>query len=49
MCIVHNDWPQWGNLTAKDFAGMRRNVVIDGRRMLRREAMEGVELTILGG
>jgi len=28
---------------------MRRNVVVDGRRILRREAMKGVELHIVGG
>ena len=49
VCIVHNDWPQWRDLTAADFAGMRRKVVVDGRRILRREAMEGVELIVLGG
>ena len=49
VCIVHNDWPQWGNLTAKDFAPMRRKVVIDGRRILERAALKGVELYVLGG
>ena len=49
VCIVHNDWPQWGNLTAKDFAPMRRKVVIDGRRILERGALKGVELYVLGG
>jgi len=28
---------------------MRRKVVVDGRRILRREAMNGVELIVLGG
>jgi len=28
---------------------MRRKVVIDGRRILNREKMEGVELAVLGG
>jgi len=28
---------------------MRRKVVVDGRRILRREAMKGVELVVLGG
>ncbi|MEK6988070.1 MAG: hypothetical protein AABX97_08270 [Candidatus Thermoplasmatota archaeon] len=46
---MHNDWPQWGNLTAKDFAPMRRKVVIDGRSMLDSEKMEGVDLIVLGG
>ncbi len=49
ICIVHNDWPQWRDLTAEDFAGMRRKVVVDGRRIVRPEAMKGVELVVLGG
>jgi len=47
--FVHNDWPQWRELTAADLAGMRRKVVVDGRRVLRREPMKGVELIVLGG
>src|SRR3970282_2882515 len=31
VCIVHNDWPEWRDLTAADFAGIRRRVVVDGR------------------
>lgn len=34
LCIVHNDWSQWRDLTAADFSGMRRKVVIDGRSVL---------------
>ncbi len=49
VAIVHNDWPQWRRLRAKDFAGMRRKVVIDGRRILDAKAMRGVELVVLGG
>ncbi len=49
VCIVHNDWPQWHKLKARDFAGMRRKAVIDGRRILNRDAMKGVELRVLGG
>ncbi len=49
VCIVHNDWSQWGNLNAADFAGMRRKVVIEGRRILSREALEGIDLVMLGG
>jgi len=49
VCIVHNDWPQWQELRAADFAGMKRMVVIDGRRILRQEAMAGAELLVLGG
>ncbi len=49
VCIVHNDWPQWRKLRAKDFAGMRRKLVIDGRRILDRKVMNGVELHVLGG
>jgi UDPglucose 6-dehydrogenase len=49
VCIVHNDWPQWRDLHASDFAGMRQKIVVDGRRILRREAMEGARLLVLGG
>lgn len=49
VAIVHNDWPQWGKLTAADFSGMRRKIVIDGRRILRREKLKGIELRVLGG
>ncbi|HEY7587757.1 MAG TPA: UDP-glucose/GDP-mannose dehydrogenase family protein [Thermoplasmata archaeon] len=49
VCIVHNDWPQWRDLKASDFAGMRQKIVVDGRRILRREAMEGARLLVLGG
>lgn len=48
MCFVHNGWPQWGNLTVADFAGMRRKVVVDGRRILQRGAMKAVEPIVLG-
>ena len=47
--FVHNDSPQWRTLTAKDFATMRRKVVIDGRRILVRGPLKGVELSVLGG
>ena len=49
VCIVHNDWPEWRALKAKDFIGMRRKVVVDGRRILNRKALAGVELRVLGG
>jgi UDPglucose 6-dehydrogenase len=49
VCIVHNDWPQWRHLTTVDFEGMHRKVLIDGRRILNREAVQGIELTVLGG
>ena len=49
ICVVHNDGPAGRELTAADFSGMRRKVVVDGRRILRREAMDGVELVVLGG
>ncbi len=49
VCIVHNDWPQWRALTAADFSGMRRKVVVDGRRILRREELDGIQLLVLGG
>ncbi len=35
--IVHNDWPQWRDLAAADFAEMRPKIVVDGRRILDRE------------
>lgn len=34
--------PKWRELPAADFSDMRREVVIDGRRIVRREAMQGV-------
>lgn len=49
VCIVHNDWPQWKALRSRDFAGMRQKVVIDGRRILNREALLDVEIHVLGG
>ena len=47
--IVHDDRPEWRELRAADFAGMKRMAVIDGRRILRQEAMAGAELLVLGG
>ena len=29
-CIVHNDWPQWRDLTAEDFTEMRRRSLSTG-------------------
>ena len=49
VCVVHNDGPQWRDLTAADFASMRRKVAVEGRRILNREAVGGVELTVRGG
>jgi len=49
VCIVHNDWPQWRELTGADFSGMNEKVVVDGRRILNRGAMKGVQLIVLGG
>jgi UDPglucose 6-dehydrogenase len=49
VCIVHNDWPQWRELTSEDFEGMRRKIVIDGRRILDPRRLDGVRLTVLGG
>jgi UDPglucose 6-dehydrogenase len=49
VCIVHNDWPQWRALTAADFSSMKTQVVIDARRILDRQALEGVRLVVLGG
>ncbi len=49
VCIVHNDWPQWRDLRPTDFSPMDGKVVVDGRRILNREAMKGVTLVVLGG
>ncbi|MEK6988075.1 MAG: hypothetical protein AABX97_08295 [Candidatus Thermoplasmatota archaeon] len=49
VCIVHNDGPQWRELTPGNSSGMRRKIVIDGRRILDRKVMAGVELFVLGG
>ena len=49
VCIVHNDWPRWRSLRKKDFAAMRGNVVIDGRRILNRSELKGLAVTVLGG
>ena len=43
VSIVPNDWPQWRDLTAADLSMKRRNVVVDGWRIMQREAMKGVE------
>ena len=47
--IVHNDGPRWRDWTAEDSCGTRRNVAIGRRRILLREAMQGVDLVVLGG
>jgi UDPglucose 6-dehydrogenase len=49
VCIVHNDWPQWRDLTAADFAKTNWRAVIDGRRILDRQALTGIRLVVLGG
>ncbi len=49
VCIIQNDWPQWRELRAVDFMGMRRGIVIDGRRIVNRETMGAVTLVVLGG
>jgi len=46
LWIVHNDWPQWRDLAAAVFAGIRRKVVVDGRRTLRGEVMQGIQLSV---
>jgi hypothetical protein len=38
-----------GEPRAAEFSGMRRKVVVDGRRILERGAMKAVELIVLGG
>ncbi len=49
VCIVHNDWPEWRELTAEAFAGMRQKVVVDGRRILPASLGKDVQLIVLGG
>ncbi len=49
VCVVRKDSPQWRDWTAADLSGMRRKVVVDGRRIPERGAMKGVELIVLGG
>jgi hypothetical protein len=48
-CIVHNDWPPGRDLIAADFEAMRRKVLVDGWWILHREAVQGIELTVLRG
>ena len=43
MWVVHNDGPRWREWIAADSFRMRRKVVVDGRRILQRGAMKGVE------
>ena len=49
VCVVHNDWAPWRDLTAVDYSGMGRKVVVDRRRILQREKRAGVALIVLGG
>ena len=49
VCIVHNDWPPAARAEGSRFRRMSRKVVVDGRRILLREAMKGVEQHVLGG
>lgn len=49
MHIVPRAWPEQGEPRAADFSEMYRKVVVGGRRIQRREAMEGVEPTAPGG
>jgi len=42
LSFVLNDGPESRDLAAADFAGMRRKVVVDGRRIRRHEAMQGI-------
>jgi len=32
--VVRNDWPQWRELTAANYSGMCKEVVVDRRRIL---------------
>jgi len=38
-CIIQADWPEIRNLSPDDFGGMRKPVVVDGRRSLDRAAL----------
>jgi len=49
ISFVRNDWPLWRDRTAADLSGMNEKVVVDGRRILEREAMKGVDPIVLGG
>ncbi len=49
ISFLRNDWPAGRDWTAADFSGMGRKVVVNGRRILERGAMKGVELIVLGG
>lgn len=49
VCIVHNDWSDWGSLTTKDFEAMHRRAVVDGRRILNGGRLLEVQLQVLGG
>ncbi len=40
-CIIQADWPEFRKLTTKDFGGMAKRVVVDGRRTLDRNALGG--------
>ena len=40
---------EWREPRAADLSGMRRNVVVDGRRILDRGAIKAVESIVLGG
>ncbi len=49
ISFVRNDWPQGRDLRVADFLRIHRKDVVDLRRLQGREAMEGVELVVLGG
>ncbi|MBI5061138.1 MAG: UDP-glucose/GDP-mannose dehydrogenase family protein [Candidatus Aenigmarchaeota archaeon] len=42
-CLILTDWPEFKKLTDQDFSVMRGNVIIEGRRVLDRKNVSGVE------
>ena len=49
ISFVRNDWPRWQDWTAANLSMTCRKVVVDGRRILQREAMKGVEFVYWAG
>lgn len=39
-CIIQNDWEEFKELRSEDFDGMKKKVVLDGRRILDEERLE---------
>ncbi len=47
-CIVQADWPEFGRLGRKEYSGMKRAVVVDGRRCLDPEKVRRAGAAYLG-